>query len=248
MGIKAVVFDFIGTLAVVEEYSNEVCVEKMYESLVNDGFEVDYERFREVYGGVHRKYWLLRYEKLREVTNAVWLSETLNQLGFATKPEDEAMKKAINVYFEDYLRALKPRPCALRTLRTLSNTYSLGLVSNFTYAPIIHAGLRKLRLNPYFDVMLVSQDVGWRKPHPQIFEEALKRLKRGAKETVFVGDSPIEDIQGAKNVGMKAVFIPSQFFTVEDAEKSSPKSDIILNSLCELPRVLSKILCNTAKS
>jgi len=241
LGIKAVVFDFIGTLAVVQKYSNEVCVEKMYKSLINDGFEVDYKHFREVYGAVHHKYSLLRYEKLREVTNAVWLSETLNQLGFATKPGNEAVKKAINVYFEDYLRALKPRPCALRTLKTLSNTYSLGLVSNFTYARVIHAGLRKLRLNPYFDVMLVSQDVGWRKPHPQIFEEALKRLKRGAIETVFVGDSPIEDIQGAKSVGMKAVFIPSQFFTIEDAKKASQQPDIILNDLCELPRILPQM-------
>jgi len=236
-----VVFDFIGTLAVVQEYSNEVCVEKMYESLVDDGFEVDCERFCEVYGAVHYNYWLLRYEKLREVTNAVWLSETLNQLGFATKPGDEAVKKAVNVYFEDYYRALKPRSCALRTLKTLSNTYSLGLVSNFTYAPIIHAGLRKLRLNPYFDSMLVSQDVGWRKPHPQIFEEALKRLKRGAIETVFVGDSPIEDIQGAKNVGMKAIFIPSQFFTLEDAKNALQQPDIVLNDLCELPRILPQM-------
>ena len=248
MRIEAVVFDFIGTLAVVQEYSYEGFVEKMYESLVDDHFEMDYERFREVYGGVHRKYRLLRYEKLREVTNAVWLSETLNRLGFATKPGDEAVKKAVNVYFEGYLRSLKPRSCALRTLKTLSDTYSLGLVSNFTYAPVIHAGLRRLRLNPYFDAILVSQDVGWRKPHPKIFEEALKRLKRGAKQAVFVGDNPIEDIRGAKNVGMKAIFIPSQFFTVEDAEKSSPKSDIVLNSLCELPGVLSKIRRSAAKS
>jgi putative hydrolase of the HAD superfamily len=246
--IKAVVFDFIGTLAVVRGYSGEESVKKMHRSLVKDSFEVDYERFREVYGGVYRKYRLLRHEKLREVTNAVWLSETLNRLGFATEPGDEAVKKAVNVYFEGYLRSLKPRSCALRTLKKLSDTYSLGLVSNFTYAPVIHAGLRRLRLNPYFDAILVSQDVGWRKPHPKIFEEALKRLKRGAKQTVFVGDNPIEDIQGAKNVGMKAVFIPSQFFTVEDAEKASPKSDIILNSLCELPRVLSEIRRSAAKS
>jgi len=239
--IKAVIFDFIGTLAVVRGYSEEESVKKMHGSLVRDSFEVDYERFREVYGAVHHVYRLLRYEKLREVTNAVWLSETLNQLGFATKPGDEAVKKAVNIYFEDYLRSLKPRSCALRTLTKLSDTYSLGLVSNFTYAPVIHAGVRRLRLNPYFDAILVSQDMGWRKPHPKIFEEALKRLKRGAKQAVFVGDSPIEDMQGAKNLGIKAIFIPSQFFTVEDAEKASPKSDIILNDLCELSRILPQM-------
>lgn len=244
MGIKAVVFDFIGTLAVVRGYSDEDSVKKMHGSLANDSFEVDYGRFREVYSAVHLKYRLLRHEKLREVTNAVWLSETLNRLGFATKPGDEAVKKAVNVYYEDYLRSLKPRSCALRTLKKLCDIYSLGLVSNFTYAPVIHAGLRRLRLNQYFDAILISQDFGWRKPHPKIFEEALKRLKRGAEQTVFVGDSPIEDIQGAKNLGMTAIFIPSQFSTLKDIKKDSQQPDLIINSLCELPTVLSKICCN----
>lgn len=248
MIIEAVIFDFMGTLAVVKENSSRDPVEKMYESLVHDYSEIDYKHFREVYDAVHRKYWILRYENLREVTNAVGLSETLNQLGFSTKPGDEAVKKAVNVYFEDYLRSLKPRSCALQTLKTLSDFYSLGLVSNFTYSPVIHAGLRKLRLNPYFDVILISQDVGWRKPLPKIFQEALKRLRRDAKETVFVGDNPLEDIQGAKKVGMKAVFIPSQFFTLEDVKKMSQQPDIIINNLCELPTVLSRMQRNTGKN
>lgn len=246
--IEAVIFDFMGTLAMVQEYSTKDPIEKMYESLVHDYSEIDYTHFREVYDTVHRKYMILRYENLKEVTNAVGISETLNLLGFATKPGDEAVKKAVNVYFEDYLRSLTARSSALKTLRTLSDFYSLGLVSNFTYSPVIHAGLRRLRLNPYFDVILISQDVGWRKPLPKIFQEALKRLRRDAEETVFVGDNPLEDIQGAKKVGMKAVFIPSQFFTLEDVEKISQKPDIIINSLCELPIVLSRMQRNTKKS
>jgi len=236
-----VIFDFLGTLVVVHGYSYEESMKKMYRSLTNDGFEVPYERFREVYDQVHHKYQRICYEKLVEVTNAVWLSETLNQLGFVAKPDDEAVKKAVNIFFEDNLRSFRPRPCASKTLKRLSNSYALALISNFTYAPVIYAGLRKLRFSKFFNAVLVSEDVGWRKPHPKIFEEALKRINKSVEQTVLVGDSPEEDILGAKNMGIKAVFVPSQFFTVEDVRSASQKPDIILNSLCKLPQILSQM-------
>lgn len=241
MKVRAVIFDFLGTLAAVHGYSYEESVKKMYRSLKNDGFEMPYERFREVYDPVHHKYQRIRYEKLVEVTNAVWISEALNQLGFVTKPDDEPVKKAVNIFFEDYLPSFRPRPCASKTLKRLSNNYALALISNFTYAPVIYAGLRKLRFSKFFNAVLVSGDVGWRKPHPKIIEEALKRINKSVEQTVLVGDSPAEDILGAKNMGMKAVFVPSQFFTVEDVKSASQQPDIILNSLCKLPQILSQM-------
>lgn len=241
MKVKAVVFDFVGTLAAVHGYSYEESMKKMCRSLTNDGFKMPYERFRDVYDQVHHKYQLIRYEKFVEVTNAVWLSEALNQLGFVTKPDDEAVKRAVNILFEDYLTSFRPRPCTSKTLKELSSNYALALISNFTYAPVIYAGLRKLRFSKFFNAVLVSEDVGWRKPHPKIFEEALKRLNKSVEQTVFVGDSPAEDILGAKNMGMKAVFVPSQFFTVQDVKSASKQPDIILSNLCKLPQILSQM-------
>jgi len=238
---EAVIFDFIGTLAEVQDYPIEEFVKKTYESLVDDGFHMDRERFMEVFYQIYQKYRLIRYQKLVEVSNSVWIAETLNHLGFTAKPEDPAVRKAVNISFQDYFQSLKARPCASRTLKRLSGDYSLALVSNFTYAPVIYAGVRKLRFSLYFNCILVSDDVGWRKPHPRIFEEALKRLDKNVKQAVFVGDNPMEDIQGAKAIGMKAIFIPSQFFTIEEAEKVPQPPDLIINNLCELPRVLPEI-------
>jgi len=238
---EAVIFDFIGTLAEVQDHSIEEFVKKTYESLVDDGFQIDRKRFMEVFYQTYQKYRLVRYQKLVEVSNSVWIAETLNQLGFAAEPEDGAVRKAVNISFQGYFQSLKARHCASRTLKRLSGGYALALVSNFTYAPVIYAGVRKLRFSFYFNSILVSDDVGWRKPHPRIFEEALKRLGKSVEQAVFVGDNPIEDIQGAKAIGMKAIFIPSQFFTIEDAEKAPQPPDLIINSLCELPRVLPEI-------
>jgi putative hydrolase of the HAD superfamily len=239
--VEAVIFDFIGTLAEVQLNPIEEFAKKVYESLVDDGFDMGRGRFMEVFQETYQKYRVIRYQKLVEVSDSIWISETLNQLGFAAEPEDHAVRKAVNVSFHGYFQSLKPRLCALRTLKKLSGFYILALVSNFTYAPIVYAGLRKLRFSLYFDSILVSDEVGLRKPHRRIFEEALKRLNKNVEQAVFVGDNPIEDIQGAKDIGMKAIFVPSQFFTIEDAEKALQPPDLIINNLCELPKVLQEI-------
>lgn len=205
---------------------------------MNAGFKVDAKSFLKAHIQAFEKYRVIRYEKLVEVTNAVWISEALNNLGYETTPDDPQVKTAINISFEDYLNSLELRSCAKNILKKLSRNYKLGLVSNFTYAPVIHAGLRKLNINQFFNAILVSHEVGWRKPHPKIFNEALKRLRVSAHETVYVGDSPLEDIKGAEATDMKTIFVSSQFYSVKHLSESQQKPDTILKDLCELSKTL----------
>ncbi len=116
------------------------------------------------------------------------------------------------------------------------------MISNFTYAPVIFAALKKLGINWFFNAVLVSEDVGWRKPNPKIFQEALKRLEVSAEKTVYVGDSPKEDIGGASALGMKTIFLPSQFYTLEDLRESQIKPDLIVRDTCELCKILPKFI------
>ena len=236
--IKAVIFDFIGTLTNLRGYSLEasrtISKMKLHRAIVEAGFTVDHESFSEMYIQAYEKYHVIRYEKLVEVTNAVWVSEALNKLGSETTPDDSRVKTAINISFKDYLNSLELRPCAKSILKKLSTNYKLGLVSNFTYAPVIHAALRKLDITQFFNAILISDEVGWRKPHRKIFNEALKRLKVSAHETVYVGDSPLEDIKGAKAAGMKTIFVSSQFYTLKNLHENQQKPDIIVKNLHEL--------------
>jgi len=235
--IKAVVFDFIGTLTSVKNYSLEASTLKLHKAIVEAGFSVDEEDFLRAYSRAHEKYRLIRYEELVEVTNGVWISDALNCLGFKTGPADARVKTAVNVFFEDYLSSLELNPCARRMLVRLSKRYKLGLISNFTYAPVIYAALRKLGVNRFFSAVLVSEDVGWRKPNRKIFQEALRRLGVKAEETVYVGDSPVEDIGGGAAAGMGTIFVPSQFYTLENLHESHTKPDLIVKDICELCRV-----------
>jgi putative hydrolase of the HAD superfamily len=232
--IKAIIFDFIGTLTNIKNYSLETSKKKLYRAIVQAGFDVDAEAFLKAYTNAHEKYRIIRYRELIEVTNAVWISEALNDLGFKTEPKDMQIKTAVNAFFEDYLKSLELRPCVKNTLKQCSKDYKLGLVSNFTYAPVIYAALRKLGISQFFNAILVSDDVGWRKPHIKIFKEALERLGTSAEETVYVGDSPEEDIKGAKMAGMKTVFVQSQFYSLEKLEDSKQNPDVIVKDICRL--------------
>ncbi|MDH5634572.1 MAG: HAD family hydrolase [Candidatus Bathyarchaeota archaeon] len=238
--IRAVIFDFIGTLTDLVGYSLENSENKMFRSLIASGFDLGRKEFFEAYERAHHEYWNIRYGQLKEITNAVWISEALNHLGYAITADDKRIKTAVNAFFENYLKALKLRVHAKKTLQRLSQEYQLGLISNYTYAPLIYAGLRKLKINEFFNVVVVSDEAGWRKPSPKIFREALRRLRLKVDQVLYVGDTPLEDIEGAKKAGVKTVFIPSQFNSLEDMQKAPLQPDHVIEKLSDIFKILDK--------
>lgn len=80
----------------------------------------------------------------------------------------------------------------------------LGLVSNAVDLPdLLHRDLERFGVAQRLDVAVFSSEVGWRKPHPAIFERALAALGVAAQDALFVGDSSAADIAGAAALGMR---------------------------------------------
>jgi len=241
--IKAIIFDYVGTLVNCVGYSMDVSKEKLYKALLDEGFDTAKEQFMQAYSKAHEKYRKVRYEQFKEVTNAVWVAEALESLGFRVTPEDSRVKLALNVFFQDFIDALELREGAKKLLKQAKAKCKLGLISNFTYAPVIYSSLRQLRINNFFNTVVVSEEIGWRKPSCKIFNDALKRLQVQADQAVYIGDSPIEDMKGAKEAGLKTIFLPSQFNTLEDLVDSQQKPDCIAGDLISVLDNLDKISC-----
>ena len=93
----------------------------------------------------------------------------------------------------------------------------------------------------FFDVIVISAEVNKRKPSPEIFQKALKSLNVAPSEAVFVGDTLSMDIEGAKNVGMKAILILRRTSATDTAKPASTtvKPDAIVKSLKELPKMIA---------
>ncbi len=81
----------------------------------------------------------------------------------------------------------------------------LGLISNVDrdITPLSN----KLGLASLLQVVVTSQDVGFNKPQPEIFEEALRQAGVQASEAIYIGDQYQIDIIGANKVGMKGVLL-----------------------------------------
>lgn len=92
---------------------------------------------------------------------------------------------------------------AIRELR--ARGLRLGIVSNWDTR--LRKIVRELGLEAKMDFVVISAEVGWRKPHRSIFEEALSRAGVAAAEAMHVGDLYDEDIVGAHAVGIRAVYI-----------------------------------------
>jgi len=214
----------------------------LHSALAEAGFETSLPEFLEAYAQAHEKYRVVRYEQFREVTNAVWVCEALTNLGWSVSQEDPGIKTALDVFFQRYVESLKLRPCAEKLLRRIKKQFKLGLISNFTYAPVIYASFRNLGIDQFFDTIVVSHENGWRKPHTQIFHDTLSKLRIRAEEAVFIGDSPLEDIKGAKAAGLKTVFVSSQFFSLENLRESGQKPDFVAGGLDEIFRNFSEIM------
>jgi len=81
----------------------------------------------------------------------------------------------------------------------------LVVVSNWDVS--LHSVLQRIDLGALLDGIVTSAEVGVRKPAPAIFEQALARVGAVPRNAVHVGDSPDEDVAGARNAGIEPILI-----------------------------------------
>ncbi|MCL4300587.1 MAG: HAD-IA family hydrolase [Anaerolineae bacterium] len=97
-------------------------------------------------------------------------------------------------------------PDSLPILETLKRRdVPLGVVSN--YGTHLLDLLPKLNIFDYFDFIIVSAIVGVTKPRPRIFEMAIEEAGVPPSQILYVGDNPVDDVEGANRVGIDAVLI-----------------------------------------
>jgi HAD superfamily hydrolase (TIGR01509 family) len=92
-------------------------------------------------------------------------------------------------------------------LERLARRHRLAVVSNFDYSPTAVGILEAAGVRDLFAAVVVSDEVGWRKPRADIFHEALRRTGADARATLFVGDRVDIDVAGAHGVGMDSAWI-----------------------------------------
>ena len=154
--------------------------------------------------------------------------------------------KMAGLYWSVFLDAMRPFPDLYPCFTELKRVgYRVGIGTNMT-ADYQYAKLRRLELLDYIDFLVTSEEVNAEKPDAKLFLRCAEKAGCPPGECVFVGDSLRHDVEGAKNAGMWAVWIPihpdaarSGIYGEAPSETRTETADIpLLRSLAELPALL----------
>lgn len=204
--IRAIGFDLFGTLVYLNHRSQDEARRKLVEILRSNGFALETGPFLEVYLASVNKFRAQARNDHVETHNRFWISEALRQSGFPVFPDDPRIGQAVEAYFREFNRYLAVLPGTLEMLASLRKRYRLGLLSNFTHAPAIREALPRLGLYQYLDFILISGEIGHRKPGAVAFSRLIENFGLPGEEIAFVGDDPRSDIQGARAAGIQPVW------------------------------------------
>jgi pyrophosphatase PpaX len=210
--LQAVLFDWDGTLVNTAEASFR-CYEKLFGSY---GIAFDRDAFQRTYS----PNWHLTY----------------SALGLAEERWAEADARWLGHYCEEEVALIEGAREALRRVRGAG--LRAGLVTSGDRVRV-ERELADLGVAEHFEVLVCAEDTVKRKPHPEPLLLALERLRLGAEEAVYIGDSP-EDVQMAQAAGVRTVGIPGGFPNREALARARP--DVLEATLAAaLDRVLEAV-------
>ena len=234
-------FDLFDTLVLFREFKDRddypSYLVDMHGALVSRGINVPFERFRDTYFEVRNEVVETSQRILEEPHFSLRVYLTLQKLGVKVKQQDQVVADVVKAFIEEFKSRTYPDPEAKKVLKQLHRTYKLGLVSNFSVPECGHELLEQYGFRQFMDAVVISGDVNRRKPSPDIFEIALKKLGVKAAETVFVGDSLNHDINGPQKAGMKAILVKR----APTPEGNTVKPDAVVEKLSELPKAIKAL-------
>ena len=196
--IKFIFFDVGNTLL----FPNR---ERIHAPLTERGIALDSEHLRDLEcrtknqfdgmmtrnGSTDHSFWWMFYSQL------------LSEIGF--KDENDAVRDRLVASIRNSANWDKIRPGTSEQLREIGEHYRIAVISNADGK--IEDVLRRCGIADCFRTITDSGLVGYEKPHPEIFRQALKSMNAAPEESLYVGDVYSVDYLGATGAGMQAVLM-----------------------------------------
>jgi putative hydrolase of the HAD superfamily len=137
-------------------------------------------------------------------------------------------------WYQVSAECMQLRVGAAETLDSLRERgYPLGIITNGKTL-VQNATIDAVGIRDYFSLILVSETVGVRKPDPRLFQLALEELQCQGQATLFVGDHPQSDIEGARGAGLQTAWLAGMHPWPLELEPA----DYILSDLPQLLAIL----------
>jgi putative hydrolase of the HAD superfamily len=225
--IRAVIFDCYGTLVDIrtDEGKDEIFY---YLSLYLQyyGGTIDAEKLKSAFELEKEHYLRTSDERYPEVDLEVVFQNILRKEGMYCSTVAESCCKLQRLLSRDRFQLF---PSTLPVLREMKRDgYFLAIVSDAQKAYCWEEA-RILGLTQFFDHMIVSTELGFKKPDPRLFAVTCDLLNVPPAEAVYIGDNFDRDVPGSKQIGMPVILLDRN----QNANKRMPGPDFYAKDLWE---------------
>jgi len=210
------------TYKIFRRFHDEVDFKSFY-----DAFVKSYAEFNKIKEKEHREFHTRERFKLMLSKMDIPLDQTSEQL----------VEDMVSVHMEGIANAVEfPEENRKTLVQIKDKNPRLAIISNFDHAPTAYELLDKFGIKEYFERILISVEIGWRKPKADIFLEAFDLLGINPEDTIFVGDSYEADVVGSKGVGMNVIWINKHYEPIKDGRF---KPDYVVSNFSEIKKYIN---------
>lgn len=243
--ISGVVFDLGSTLIRFNgswpEAFERACV-TMADFMQSQGLSFDREAFLQAFlQEMEARDKQQQVDHIEQTTSAIF-RQVMSQFGYS-KLSPELVRKAMKKLFTVMETYWQPMPGVHRVLNRLRDEgYRLGLISNAGDAADVYKLIYNARLGGYFDPVVISAEVGFRKPDRRIYEVLLQAWGLPPQNLVMIGDRLEQDILGAQMAGMHQIWLIAEKKLDRDfSGEDEIVPEIVAEKLEWLPRLIRQI-------
>lgn len=204
MRIEHIFFDLDNTLWDFNTNAYYTIQKLFNDCRVEECYGVKFEDFFQTYKEVNEQLW-------EEIRDGKISKEELQERRFkesfaAFDVHDFDLANYFEQHFlDEVIQFSHKMDGANELLESLFGDYQLHIISN-GFFETTHNKIRRAGWTHYFQTITSADEVGKRKPHPDIFHFALDKAKANIKNSILIGDDIIADIEGAAAVGMRSIF------------------------------------------
>ncbi len=228
--ITTVIFDMDGTL-IKHTWQLDQLTDSLFARFAARLPAVTCDEFFEIFWPKAEDMWFMMVAGVLNGETAAKYSyvNTLRALG-----QDTALAgEMVAAWHELVLVEAVPFADTFTVLDALRPKYTTGLITN-GYSALQRAKIEHYHLADHVDFTLISEEAGYHKPDQRIFAEALKLAGNPLPaQTLYVGDNPATDIQGALGAGLIPVLIDP------GDEVVAPVGVVKIRELSELLKLLT---------
>jgi len=240
--LHAITFDLWNTLIANRSYGNQR-FNFLIDFMHKQSYKVSLDELKEKYNSVldkHRitekKFGLIHFQLEDR------LKELFSSLKLVITPK---LLNNLIIDLEDILM-LDPPPLmdgVKETLEYLSKNFKLGIISDTGITPgrVLRKVLETHDILKYFQTTIFSNETGYLKPSNAMFETALKNMEIDSENAIHIGDLLQTDIKGAKEAGMKTIWISYNKIPTNIYPEMRITPDFTISNIKEMIPIIEKL-------